>query len=139
MYGTRLINMTINFAWNNDLNRLVLGIDSTPESKRSKFMASMRTRQKHKKDVKIKKKEIIEDERTEQEQWFDKLSDVQDYIERNNQLPSKKSKNGVTRQMREWIETQRDDYEVLEGFMKNAEVVKCWDRFTRRYGQYFYE
>lgn len=137
VYDTQLLNITISLVWDDNLDRLVLGIDSIPNlEKRSKSMASSRLRHNKLRGYICETVDGAHD-LSSKDIWFNMLDCVQQYIDLNNKLPSGKSKNSKVQAMNDWIMVQKKNYGSTEGCMKYSEVVNSWGRFTNKYDKYF--
>ena len=71
------------------------------------------------------------------EQWFNSLNQVEDYIIKNNKRPSSESKDIKIKKLGKWIDHQLSNYKKNEKSMKDKTIKKYWENFIEKYKQYF--
>ena len=71
------------------------------------------------------------------EEWFNNLKHVEDYINKNGNRPSEVSKDIDIKQLGSWIGTQQRNYSKNEYIMKDESIKKAWVDFNTKYKQYF--
>lgn len=72
-----------------------------------------------------------------EETWCDMLNKVKQYIDTNNKRPPSKSTNIEEKQMRAWLDNQKNKYERMEKIMKNPEISTKWEEFIDQYQRFF--
>jgi len=93
------------------------------------------------KNEKIKSKwiEFVNDPKYEQyflsgeEQWFDSLKNVKQYMDKNNCRPNSNSKNKNIKIMGIWIGNQLTKYKKNIGQMKDEKIKNKWIEFVKEY------
>lgn len=106
--------------------------------------ANFNNKQKNMNDPEIisKWEQFIEDEqykiyfRTNEEVWNDMLDGIKKYMDINRKRPPSKSTNIEERQMRAWLDNNKNKYEREEKIMTNPEVRVIWKKFTDEYRRY---
>ena len=71
------------------------------------------------------------------EEWFNNLEWVKNYINNNNERPSSKNKNSDIKKYGAWIGTQGKNYKKKEYNMKNENIKKVWEEFITKYQDHF--
>ena len=107
--------------------------------------ANHNSKQKNMNDPEIisKWEQFIEDEnyeiyfRNNEKIWCDMLNKVKQYIDINHRRPPSKSTNVEEKQMRAWLDNQKNKYEKVEKIMKNPEISAKWKEFVEHYRIYF--
>jgi hypothetical protein len=74
---------------------------------------------------------------TNNEEWFNNLKDVEDYLNINNKRPSTIDKDNEIKRLAKWIGHQQDNYSSNEQIMKDNTIKNTWLDFTTKYKQYF--
>jgi superfamily II DNA or RNA helicase len=69
--------------------------------------------------------------------WEEKLEMVEEYIEQNGSLPSKRDKNKEFKHLGLWITTQKRNHEYNLYCMKNTTIKKQWNIFINKYDHLF--
>ncbi len=149
---------TDNEKWYEKLNELEDYIkvnkntpSSTSKDKTIKNLGSWLSHQKinYKKEVKnMKKVEIrksweefidkyTEYFKTDNEKWYEKLDELEDYIKVYKKTPSQHSKDKTIKNLGSWLNNQKQKYENEIGNMKDSEIRKSWEEFTEKYKEYF--
>lgn len=86
---------------------------------------------------------FIEDEqykiyfRTNEEVWNDMLDGIKRYMDINRKRPPSKSTNIEERQMRTWLDNNKNKYEREEKIMTNPEIRTKWEEFIKQYQRFF--
>ena len=70
---------------------------------------------------------------TNDEIWYDNKDKVEKYIEQYKKLPSQANKNKITSSLASWISSQKQNYKNKEGPMKNENILKEWEYFTKKH------
>lgn len=69
------------------------------------------------------------------EMWKCKLSEIENYFEYNNKLPSRRDEDPAIRALGQWVETQKKNVKNNEYIMKNnIEIRNIWVSFIEKYG-----
>jgi superfamily II DNA or RNA helicase len=96
------------------------------------------------KDNKIRKlwEDFIEEYKeyfmSNEELWKNNLEEIINYINKNNKLPTKTSKNEIIKKLGSWLGNQKQNYKNNRGIMKDENIRKIWEDFTtKKYKQYF--
>jgi superfamily II DNA or RNA helicase len=71
-----------------------------------------------------------------EEQWKNNFQKVNEYIDKNNKLPSENDKNDSIKKLSIWIQNQKKKYGKKEFIMKNLEISKLWEEFQKKYSKY---
>ena len=61
--------------------------------------------------------------------WYLNLSATENYIKKNNKLPTKYTKNSYEKKLANWINKQKHDYKYNKNIMINEENRLLWDNF----------
>ena len=69
--------------------------------------------------------------------WYEKLTQVEEYIIENGIFPSSKSKEKNIKNIGIWIGKQKRDYKNNQHIMINKEICKQWEEFTEKYKDLF--
>jgi len=77
--------------------------------------------------------------KTNEQKWYDNLSELKVFIKDNNKLPSNSSKNIDEVTLYNWISSQKQNYIKKLQIMSNEDIYKCWSEFinNRLYIDYF--
>ena len=76
--------------------------------------------------------------KTNEEIWFKNLKEVEEYILKNNKLPSRSSKDINISKIANWIHIQEQNYKNNRNIMKiNEEIRKKWEDFIEKYEELF--
>lgn len=71
-----------------------------------------------------------------EEQWKNTLKEIEEYIFKNNKLPSSINKNDTIKKLGSWINNQKTNYAKKENIMKFPEIRKLWEEFKEKYSNY---
>lgn len=71
------------------------------------------------------------------EKWKETLSEVIEYINKNNCRPSKHSQEENIKSLGYWVDSQIKNYRLEQKIMKNSQIKKIWEDFTKKYAKYF--
>ena len=73
------------------------------------------------------------------DEWYNKLEEVKNYIDKNNNKPSDKDTNKNIRILGKWLSHQQTNYKKKDFIMKNQEIYEKWKEFitSERYKIYF--
>jgi superfamily II DNA or RNA helicase len=146
-------------TWNDKLELLekyIIENDKLP-SKRDKkanikYLGSFLTYQKiiyknnkyimKNKDIKNKFQEFINNFKKyfilNEEKWINNLKKVEEYISKNNKLPSRSSKDINISKIANWIHIQEQNYKNNRNIMNiNEEIRKKWEDFIEKYEELF--
>jgi superfamily II DNA or RNA helicase/predicted small secreted protein len=92
-------------------------------------------------DVRKKYEDFIEKYKeyfeSNDEKWDSSRDKTVQFIEENNKLPSKYSKNKDEKFLGKWLSTQQYQYKKNEYIMKNEDVRKKYEDFIEKYKEYF--
>ena len=72
-----------------------------------------------------------------EENWFNMLEKVSEYIDKYDKRPSSEDKNKDIKQMCIWIYHQIQNYKKNMYIMKNKKIKKSWEQFIEKYKKYF--
>ena len=74
-----------------------------------------------------------------EENWYDKLNEVIEYIDNYNKRPSQSNKDKNIISLGTWISNQQIKYKNKEQIMKNEEIYNSWTKFINdpKYKKYF--
>jgi superfamily II DNA or RNA helicase len=72
-----------------------------------------------------------------EEEWIDKLEQVKDYIDKNNERPSHGSKIDNIKKLGNFIKTQLSNFKKKILIMKNEQIYNLWENFIEEYKKYF--
>ena len=75
--------------------------------------------------------------KSNKEIWIDNLKKLEEYILKNNKLPSSKSKEKNIKNIGIWIITQKQKYKNNNKCMKDEEIRKQWEDFIKKYKELF--
>jgi hypothetical protein len=129
-------------------NKLPSSSDNIPEIKYlGKWIGTQKINYKNNKNImkneNIKKiwKEFIVKHKdyflSNLESWLDKLKNIEEYIIKNNKLPSQYDINIETKSLCSWLSNQKQNYKNNKDIMKNNNNRKSWKTFTEKYKEYF--
>jgi ribosomal RNA-processing protein 8 len=82
-------------------------------------------------------KEYSEYFKDNNEIWYKNLNQVEEYIKSNKKLPNKRDKNKEIKVLGSWLSTQKTNYQKEKDIMKEVEIRKPWEDFTKEYSEYF--
>jgi hypothetical protein len=76
---------------------------------------------------------------TNNEEWFNTLKLVKNYIIKNNKRPSSKDKDVEIKHLGSWLSHQQENYYKNKKSMNNKIIKKSWEEFINdnKYKQYF--
>ena len=144
--------------WNNQLselkkyidenNKLPSTIDNHEKIKQMSNWTSTQNQNYKKKtyimknqDIRTKWEDFIEEYKeyfiSNEEEWYNNLSELKKYIDENGKRPSYRDKNEKIKQMSQWISTQNTNYKKKTQIMKNKEIRTKWEKFIKEYKEYF--
>jgi transposase len=89
------------------------------------------------KDITLINKVVISVQEYRQQNWYDNLKNVIQYIEKYHILPSPHSTNVEIKRLGSWIYTQRKNYKNKTQIMKNKDIHNRWQKFVDEYNEYF--
>ncbi len=69
--------------------------------------------------------------------WYEKLNQVEEYIKTNKKLPSQKNKIKEIKVLGQWLSNQKQSYHREKDIMKVVEIRKAWKEFIEKYSEYF--
>jgi hypothetical protein len=69
--------------------------------------------------------------------WEDALIKCEEYINKNEKLPSSKDKNKDIKYLGSWISDQKKNYKNNKRAMKNQHIKTTWNIFTEKYKYLF--
>ena len=75
--------------------------------------------------------------KSNEENWYENLIKVEDYIIENDKLPSRIDKDKNIQYLGRWLSNQKIIYKNNQKIMKNEEIRKQWIEFMDKYKQYF--
>jgi superfamily II DNA or RNA helicase len=71
------------------------------------------------------------------EEWYNNLKLVEDYIISNNKRPLSHDENIDIKKLGTWISNQQKNYKTNKDIMKDESIRKSWSEFTEKYKKYF--
>jgi rhamnose utilization protein RhaD (predicted bifunctional aldolase and dehydrogenase) len=74
--------------------------------------------------------------KSNEEQWYDTLNECKKYIDENHKRPSTIDKNPEIKKIGRWLQNQMTKYPKGTFIMKNEEIKKEWEKFTKEYEEY---
>ena len=72
-----------------------------------------------------------------EEEWYNKLKEVEKYIIKYNKRPSHNNKDLNIKKLAQWLDDQQKNYNKKCKIMKNNDVLLRWEEFTKNYIDYF--
>ena len=71
--------------------------------------------------------------------WLSKFQELKNYLDINQQRPSKYSKNAIIKQLSNWLATQLATHKKRTQIMKTEEIYNIWSDFIKNptYSHYF--
>jgi len=96
-------------------------------------------------DIRRTWEEFINDEKyknyfkTNEELWHENLNTVKEYMDLNETLPSKTSKDNKIKTLGMWYSRQDQNYKNNKQIMKNEDIKRSWEDFIKdeKYKEYF--
>ena len=96
-------------------------------------------------DIKRSWEDFIKDEKykhyfkTNEELWHENLNTVKEYMDLNETLPSKTSKDNKIKTLGMWYSRQDQNYKNNKQIMKNEDIKRSWEDFIKdeKYKEYF--
>jgi len=68
--------------------------------------------------------------------WFERMKQVEKYIEENDKIPAQSSKIKYDKSLGEWVQKQKYNYKIKYG-MAGVELRHEWEKFVEKYSEYF--
>jgi spore coat protein CotH len=75
--------------------------------------------------------------KTNEEKWYSNLQAVEQFIEINNTLPSKNSKDKEVKSLGMWLSHQKENYKTQQYNMQQTEIHKAFESFMTKYSELF--
>jgi superfamily II DNA or RNA helicase/dephospho-CoA kinase len=72
-----------------------------------------------------------------EELWFNRLKQVEEYIIKNGKTPSKSDEDVEIKKLGQWIGRQKTNYNKNEKIMKDTIIKTHWEDFIEKYKEYF--
>jgi superfamily II DNA or RNA helicase len=75
-----------------------------------------------------------------EENWYNKLTTLKEYINNNSKRPTENKQNDyITIELSRWVNTQIDNYKYKKNIMQNQEIYNAWTTFINNplYKNYF--
>ena len=138
-HNTGLIKNGMAFMWDSEEDRPILHYNTISSvNRRSQEMKQFRHNktkilQKHLKN-KIEKQRYVP---TEQEKWKQTLHELCNYIDRNDKLPSSKSKQPKIQSLNTWLTKQIQNYTENRDLTSEHQLGFSFHKFLHKYNKFF--
>ena len=116
----------------NDIKQLGHWIHAQQQNYKNNNMKNENIRKVWKEFINKYKKYFLSND----EEWLLKLKLVEDYIIKNNKIPSTIDKNKDIEILGNWISSHQQNYKNNKNIIKNENIKKIWIEFIEKYQEY---
>ena len=143
---TKTKTNTFSLHWIVRVNKIrIEQLHPFPQKQLDKILAKYKNNKEIMKNKEIRKKwkDFINNPKykkyiqSNEELWNDNLSQLINYIKKNNKKPSQYDKNKEIKSLGKWICHQIQNYKKTIRIMKNSAIKKKWENFITKYQKYF--